>query len=388
MVRHHPSSRRTVKHAYVKNLVTLLLIAVAVGNVQPQKALAQLDYARSGNILATQSFKQILSTQAPPTITPIDALPDAPRERYSLGESTQINLLKKLPSKFYFNAVNESSIRMETNPYQTPSRPQLERQILSSFPNETEIGPTQRNAVNAVLRKLTGGSAAFREQPNITAGWAVNPKTKVYANYFLIQDRLYPKSFLDSTVQSFGIGVQRDFPVSERCNAQLNVQARELVQTKQRPVCDYLPGVLLTYQARPNTTLFVNPVIQIRSQYPGALSMKEIDPFCTFGALSRHGRWQFLASATLLQNIRRPFGDNAVIPVNNSCCILDLEVDRQLFKRCQSIHAFVRAEPIYNICSSNTPGMSGFDLRIFSGLRMTLGKQPLTTTMNQVRERL
>ena len=101
---------------------------------------------------------------------------------------------------------------------------------------------------------------------------------------------------------------------------------------------------------------------------------REIDPFYTLGFFHSRGPWTFIATDTLVTNFRHgPFNDS--IPAqSNVSMIADFEVNRPVVKRFPSLLAFVRAEPVFNWDSHRAPGLSGFDFRLYSGLRFVASK--------------
>jgi hypothetical protein len=322
------------------------------------------------------------------TIVPTDIVPlPAPHEGQSFGQALQLRVLQRLPSKFYLNAINESSFRLETNPYQMPSKSALQQKLEAGVP--TSALPQFRDQQEqTLLGEVNASDTVFRTLPNVTTGWAFTPTTRAYANYFLIRDSLMHDILLNNTVQSVGGGLQHDIALGTKANFQLNGQFRELYQSNQVPVFDYLPGATLSYALGRHSIAYINTLLQLRGRYFACAPTREIDPFYTVGVLTQRGRWQASLALTFLQNFRQPFAGNALIPVNNYSFVADAELDRQLFKKYSGMQAFIRAEPIWNFHSDNTPGLSGFDFRLFWGLRATLGKPPLTKAIQEIKQQL
>jgi hypothetical protein len=202
-----------------------------------------------------------------------------------------------------------------------------------------------------------------------------------------LRDSLMHSTILNTTIQSVGGGVLHDQPIGKG-NWQTNLQFRELFQTKEVPVFDYLPSMTLSYPMGRTTIAYLNALLQLRGRYPFAAPTREIDPFYTAGILTQKGRWLGSMAVTFLQNFREPFAGNALIPVNNYSFVTDFELDRQLFRKYSGLQAFIRAEPIWNFHSHNTPGLSGFDFRLFYGLRLTMGKAPLNGPLQEIRRQL
>ncbi|MBX9725586.1 MAG: hypothetical protein K2X81_29580, partial [Candidatus Obscuribacterales bacterium] len=138
----------------------------------------------------------------------------------------------------------------------------------------------------------------------------------------------------------------------------------------------------------PRSVIFVNALVQARGKAPLQAPTKELDPFYTWGGLYQKNGWTFSASTTFVQNFREPFHHNATIPKNSYVLISDFEVARRVMKQYPGLQAFVRAEPIWNFHSHNTPSLSGMDFRLFFGFRFAMAKQALTSTLMQIREQL
>jgi hypothetical protein len=336
-------------------------------------------------VLSLTSFQEI---RAQSTILPTDIVPLAgPQERGMLSDNMQTALLNGLPSKFYLNATCETSFRLETNPFQMPTRYDLIQQATNGKPI-TSLSALQLEALGGQLSEVNASQQIYRILPNINTGWTFTPTTRAYFNYFALHDRPLQSTVLDSVVQSVGIGIQHDIPLGEKLNLQGDLQGRELFQSKQAAVFDYLPSVTLSYAHSPQTVAFMSSVLQLRSRIPFAAATREIDPFYSFGVTHRRGMWQFSSYATFVQNFRAIFGDRALLPVNNYTWVLDFEVARPLVRSIPSLQVFVRAEPVFNMRSEAKPGLSGTDFRLFYGIRMAFSKPSLLPTNQLLREQL
>lgn len=342
------------------------------------------------NLLALVCAQRSIAQQVAPSsgVLPTDIVPLAgPQERGFMSDNFQIKLLNKLPSRFYLNGSVESSFRLETNPFQYPSQSAIIQQNTHGRPISS-LGILQQLQLDNQLSKVNDTQQIYRILPNLSAGWTFTPKTRVYCNYFALNDSALKTPILNTLVQSIGMGVQHDFPITSKLNLQVDLQGRELYQSKQIPVFDYLPSVTLSYAHSARTVAFVSSILQLRGRQPFTAATREIDPFYSFGVTHRRGKWTLSSYATFVQNFRQPFGSNALLPVNNYTWVLDFEAARPLSKRIPSLQAFVRAEPVFNLHSNNTPGLSGFDFRLFYGLRMTFSKLSLLPTNQLVREQL
>lgn len=322
------------------------------------------------------------------TIIPTDTLPlPGVQNRLSFAENFQLRLLQKLPARFYFNATCETSLRLETNPFQFPKKRSLLHQLPPPFIIR-QLNSFQQGQINDILNLCGAENMVFRVLPNVTGGWTITPRTRLYCNYFMIRDQLSHNIRLNTVIHSIGGGLQRDIPITSKGNLQAEFQFRELYQLHQQSVFDFLPGLTFSYVATPRIVLFANAILQMRGKAFFQAPTKEIDPFYTWGGLYQRNGWTFSASTTLVQNFREPFRQNATIPVNNYSFICDFEVSRRVMAALPGLQAFLRAEPIYNFHSHNRPGLAGMDFRLFGGLRMALAKPALTSSLEQLRQQI
>lgn len=325
----------------------------------------------------------------PGSIIPTDVVPlPAAEERLSFGENLQLRILQRLPARLYFNGSVESTFRLETNPFQFPKKSIFINRNFPPPPVFAQLNAFQQNDFFRQLSFINAFDVVFRVLPNVTIGWTLTPRTRVFGNFFMIRDSLMHNVQLNTTIFSVAYGIQQDIPISRRGNLQVECQARELMQQNGTPVFDLLPALTFSYIMTPRLVLFANTLLQARGRGYFKPATRELDPFFTFGGLYQRGGWSVSATGTYVQNWREMYGANASIPINNQSWILDFEVARRLFKELSGLQAFVRAEPIWNFGSHQTPGLAGFDYRFFWGLRMAMGKPPLTAALNQIRQQL
>lgn len=292
-------------------------------------------------------------------------------------------MLEKLPAPLYVDTNVETSFRIETNPFQTATKRSLLRQLA---PPGTEFDTASYLQTVDQIRDCSVFNNVFRVNPNVTVGWSPSANTQYFVNYFYLRDSLMHSSKLSSNTQAIGIGAQHTINLGKKVSLQPQMQMRELFQTEQLPVFDYLPAVTLTVNHTDNLTSYVNAMLQARFKYFMGDPMRELDPFITWGHTYQKGLWYLSASTTFNQNFRRQFGRNAVLPVNNYSFISDFEIDRQL-KNVPGVQLFVRAEPVWNFHSRKTTGLSGMDFRLYYGIRVSASKEALTGTMDQLRKR-
>jgi hypothetical protein len=343
------------------------------------------------------------------TILPTETVPiPSGITRVGVPNQFELKLWQKLPSKFYFTSSVETTFRIETNPFQTATK----RTILHSelplgsilqrtLPKKSKfrnvdtaakfgfrtITDKQEQAILQEVAHATAFDNVYRVNPNVTAGWSLTPNTQVFGTYFLIRDSLFNSSTLNSTTQAVGIGAQYTKMLGKRTSFQPQYTMREMYQTGQPNVFDYLPGETLQYTVTPNLIVFENSLLQLRFKHFMGEPMREIDPFHTIGLFYTKGRWTFSATGTLVQNFRHQFGRNALEPINNNSIILDFEVDRQIFPSLPSLQAIIRAEPVYNFTSRETTGLAGMDFRLYYGIRLSASKPALAGNIDQLRKR-
>jgi hypothetical protein len=334
--------------------------------------------------------RPVLPTLPTPTsnILPTDVLPlNAAQERIPFGENLQLRINQFLPSRFFFSASTEASFRPETNIFQFPKK----RVFLQKLPPPQQIlrlNPFQQEQVLQEVKLADSFDHVFRVLPNVTAGWTLSQRTRLYGNYFMLRDQYAKHPRLNQVIHSYSYGLQQDVPFGQRGNLTIDLQARELNQMHQHSVFDFIPALTFSYIVTPRMVVFLNSLLQIRGRKYFQAPTRELDPFYTLGLLYSRGGWTFSASTTFVQNFREPYHHGAQIPVDNYVSISDFEIARRLFRQLPGVQAFVRAEPIFNMHSHNTPGLAGVDFRLFYGLRMALAKPALTAIINNIIEQL
>lgn len=293
----------------------------------------------------------------PPNVLPTDMSPLGPRWNPNalLGESTKFRMLQALPSRAFFNCTTEVSQRLDTNCLFTYNQPQA--------------------------------NYALRVFPNVTLGYNVLRNTGVYANYFMIKDVFsrFGNVLNQPTVQSAAIGVRHTVNLGERTNAVFDFQSRELWQAAGLQQADLIPSVSLVHALSPRTVLFSGVVLQMRGKNFCQGPSRELDPFYTVGAVHRRGQWNFVASNTLVTNYRN---QTAIPNTSNASMIADFEISRPLVPQLPSTRVFVRAEPVWNWASRNVAGLSGFDFRLYGGLRLTADKPAYTASIDKLRRQI
>ncbi len=310
-------------------------------------------------VLAQNSFAPIepirLAQFQNPTIIPTDVTPTGigeERELFTPGK--YFYFMQKLPKNLWISSTTECTQRLETNIF---------------FTRDNNIA-----------------DYAFRIQPNTTVGYNILPHTSVYCNYFFIKDvfagheRLGRPNFM-----SLGGGVQHEIPIGTKSNLQLNFLVRELWQARNLHQADMLPGITFTHVFNKDFIMFGNTQLQLRSRNPFQGAQREIDPFFTVGAILRKKDWILTLSNTYVANFRNAA---AIPPMHNMAMISDVEVSRQISKKMPGLVSFVRAEPIWNWWSHGRPGLSGFDFRLFTGLRYTFNKPSYYSQYSKLKKQI
>jgi len=297
---------------------------------------------------ASSSFSptNLVAQTVPPQFIPTDITPFtiAP-ERNKFSPNYKFRLFQVLPERLWFNFTTEVSQRLDTNALFTYSRPKADY--------------------------------AFRVLPDLTVGYELFKNTSIYADYFVIKDvfaRNYSGINFFPTTQSVSLGIRHVKQFSEKTNLQCDFQARELWQTTHLHQFDFLPSITLTHVFTPHHIVFASTLLQLRGGNYFVAPTREIDPFYTIGYIYRRGQWTFVANDTLVTNFRRPPFNDAIPNQSNMSMIADLELNHPVCKKFAGLLAFVRAEPVWNWDSNKVAGISGFDFRLYGGLRLSMNK--------------
>ena len=298
------------------------------------------------------------STPTIPSLYPTDVTPTPiGRERELLRPGPTYYFYQKLPSRLWFNLSTETSQRYESNVF-------LARQNYNS-------------------------DYVYRILPNVTAGYNLFGRTSIYCNYFALKDVFANHGQLSfPTTQSLALGLRHEKLLNARTNLQFDFQARELWQTTHLHQADLIPGVTLTRTLTPRSIAFTNVLLQMRGRNYFVAPTRELDPFLTVGFLHSRGAWVFSAVGTLVFNVRHPPFAFSIPNVGNNSIIADFEISHPVTPRFPGLVAFIRAEPIWNWASRGVQGISGFDFRLFGGLRYTLVKPSYFEPIRKLRRQL
>ncbi len=279
-------------------------------------------------------------------------------ERGLLSRELKFSLLKRLPERLWFNTTTEVSQRLETNPRFTAHAP--------------------------------AADYVFRALPNVTVGYNFLKNTGIYCNYFVIKDVFarFPR-FGRPTNQSLALGLRHSITINSKTSAQFDLQARELWQAPGIRQFDYLPSVSVTHMMTPRVILFASTVLQLRGREPFVAPTREIDPFYSAGVVFRKGQWNLVVTDTFVTNFRHPPFANPVPRQGNVSMIADFELNRPINNRyLPGVLAFIRAEPVWNWRSNRVTGLSGFDFRLFTGIRVAVSKPAYNSSIDKMRNQM
>ncbi len=296
--------------------------------------------------------------EAPPQFLPTDVTPFGVKSQQTFfSPEMRYYLLRMLPSRLSFSSSTEITQRLETNVFQTA------RQYRQDY--------------------------VFRAAPNMTLGYNIFPNTSVFCNYFVIKDVFADhKNLSRATTQSLSMGLKQNFMLGKRTTLQAQFQARELWEASHLRQADLLPEIDLTHVVGSNTTMFASTILQMRSRNLFQGATRELDPFFTVGLVHRRGTWQFNATTTYVWNNRNPPFRGSIPKQGNMSMISDFEISHPVSRKIPYTVAFIRAEPIWNWDSNRVAGLSGFDFRLYSGIRIAFAKTAEYGAIEQLRRQL
>lgn len=326
------------------------------------------------------------STVIPTDVEPLPNKVTSTSNSRAFTSTLQMRLWQHLPAHLFFSTSVETTMRIETNPFQFPLKRTFMKQNMPPGTDFLSLSPADQFTFTSDLSQIGAFDNVHRITPNGTVGWSLSPNTQVFANAFFLRDSLMHNYPLNTSTGAFGLGAQHIISINSKVSLQPQYIIRELWQSQQVPVLDHLPGLTAQYNATPNLNLYANALLQVRFAHFIDSYMRELDPFYTWGGSYQRGQWTFLMSSTFLQNFRTPFS-KALVRRNNYSEVCDFELDRPIFRNMPNVVTVVRAEPVYNFHSHATPGLAGMDFRFYYGVRITAAKPALNDTMQQLRQR-
>ena len=304
----------------------------------------------------------LLAQVTTPGVLPTDATKgNLLQDRANAYPGFKLRLFQKLPANLWIQGSTEVNQRLDTNVFLQYKEPQPDY--------------------------------VFRAAPSLTVGYNVLDTTSVYAQYFVIKDvyTVHHRQLTPPTTQSIAMGLRHTFPpmFKNKVSIYLDGQARELFQSRGLRQADLTPSINATIFATQKLTLFSSATMQMRSGQLFLGPQREIDCFYTMGGYYRSpsGKWVFSVTDTFVTNFRHPHFKFSIPRQGNVNMIADFEVDRQI-GNIPGLQAILRAEPVWNWRSRNVPGLSGFDFRLYSGLRLSFYKPSYGGTMNAIKKQL
>lgn len=327
-----------------------VLAQVAQGMAGP---FAQPNVITEHNLLSQVVNPQI--AQAPPTVIPTDVTQSGLSTAKEMSYSPlKFKLFSMLPERLWFDSSTEVTQRVETNVF------------FVDHPKKADY--------------------VFRTLPNVTLGWNLFSHTAIYCNYFVIKDVFAVHEVLTPpTTQSVSLGFRQEIPIGNRTSLQLDFQSRELWQARHLHQADLIPTLTVSRVITPKFVVFGSALLQMRGREYFTGPNRELDPFFTVGAIYRHNSWTFIANNTYVNNFRN---HNAIPPISNQSMIADFEINRPISAKRPWVVAFFRAEPIWNWGAHGAPGLSGFDFRLFSGIRLGFSKPAFNADINKMQQQI
>lgn len=267
---------------------------------------------------------------------------------FSNFDSYKAKMLYKLPARMFFSGVCENSLRLETNVFQTSRNPQAD--------------------------------LVYRVLPNLTVGYAVTRRTRVASNFFFFRDQYASKdNVLSRNIYSVGLRADHDFTLNDKTTMTASLFCRELFFNLQNastpPLSDIIPSAVVVRRVGQHGAVYGSVMGQVRFQKM-LDRFQEFDQFYSVGYVLRKSPWVFTTDCTFLTN----FGNSNLRGGNNNqVFVLTGEVARQLHRNIP-LSAFVRAEPIFNMGANSSPGLAGFNFRLYGGLRAEVSKPAIFPT--------
>jgi hypothetical protein len=254
-------------------------------------------------------------------------------------QSFRMGALYYLPSKMFFDATVENSLRLETNAFQTE----------------------HRNKPDMIYRIL----------PNVTLGYAPTRTTRISANYFFFRDQYTQHAnVLSHNIHSVGLRGDKDWILNSKTTLTTSFFARELFISGFDELSDLLPSATLVRRVGSSGAVYASALGQLRWRNVFG-AWQEGDTFFSVGGVRRTPKWTFVFDTTLIDNYGRPALRGGV--ANNHVIVVSMEAGRKISQRLP-MTAFIRAEPIFNIGQAERQGFAGVNFRLFGGIRAEISK--------------
>ncbi|MCC7530475.1 MAG: hypothetical protein IT342_18265 [Candidatus Melainabacteria bacterium] len=354
---HDVSERRETGQSEVQAAAPMSLETLKLQNCSAVAPSEKQDTARSSDAPSVETSVDPLmpasiaqSVSRPDDTQQFDLTPIKIPERgaaFSDFDTYKARMLYRLPARMFFSGTCENSLRLETNVFQTSRNPQAD--------------------------------AVYRVLPNLTVGYALNRRTRVSSNFFFFRDQYASRdSILSRNIYSVGLRADRDYTINEKTTMTAGLFCRELffnLSSSTPALCDIIPSAVVVRRVGNHGAAYASVMGQVRFQKM-LDRFQEFDQFYSVGYILRKSPWLFTTDCTFLTN----FGNSNLRGGNNNqTFVLTGEIARQLHRNIP-VAAFVRAEPIFNMGANSSPGLAGFNFRLYGGLRAEISKPAIFPT--------
>lgn len=336
---------------------TALLLGLHVGSFQPANSqnVVKVDSTVPGTALPR--YEGLIPTDI--TSFPETELPTPPGSRASYFRPWPPDWAYKLPSNFWVNSSVEAAQRFDSNVFQTRSG------YVCDY--------------------------AFRVQPRVQMGWRFTNRFEPYVEYFLIKDvHVKAWNFNFPTSQSLAGGAKGAIWVSFdpddkglRKTLAYDFRYRQWWFNSHQRQYDLIPSLMyeqvLRYKSKTSHTKYqLTTLMLIDERKTRTGTTREIDPFFSARVVHARGKWVGSAGVTLSLDFPTYTGDKPRL--KTGAVIGTIDVSRKV-DSIPNLYCFVQGQPIWNFSDKSVPGYSGFNFRLFSGLRMVFDRAPVTPTV-------
>lgn len=274
-----------------------------------------------------------------------------------------LDMFEALPERSFLSIEVEPSRRVETNPYQVSKGTAL-------FDNSTD---------------------AFRIQTTVTTGYAFTPRTRISAQFFLLSDEVddFTQFSLDNTSQSVGGTLEHVLLQRQKWSLRGSATIRQVFSANGSQTGDMIPSLTWIRSLGNRGWCFLNSALVFSRSDFVIGSTERFSPLVTagigyqvpYGAASLlskvFGGTVFSLSSTYTHT--NDYQPAYFYPKDYDSIIVTAEMTRPLYQN-SPLQVFFRTEPVFNFGhNTDSFGISGFNLRLFGGLRMTLAKPAIFT---------
>lgn len=342
-------------------ILTALSACMCMQCVTPLSAYGQAGYSNKGSVDTTVPGTALPRYEGliPSDITnmPTTELPTPPGSRASYFRPWAPGWTYNLPSRLWWNSSIETAQRYDCNVFQTKSG------YISDY--------------------------SFRVQPRVQVGWRFNNHFEPYAEYFVIKDvHTEATNFNPPTSQSVAGGVKGALwasfnPDDKGLHKTLSydMRFREWWFNSHQRQYDLLPTLIyehvLRHKSKTNHTKYdLRAMLQIdQRKTRDSGTTHELDPFFSARIVHVKGKWVGSAGVTVALDYPTYTGTDPKL--KTGAVIGTIDISRQI-PRHPHFYGFVQGQPIWNFSDQNVPGYSGFNFRLFSGVRMIFDRSPVT----------